>query len=213
MMQPLLKHSLRWISLVMALLALAACGPGTGGTGTGPTPTNSAATGGSPVPGFTAIYTGSTTSAPSIPSGATSTCTNGCSTGTASHTVHLQLQADSIVLTAPCITFTYAGPWSVSASGVATVQGSYQSGFASPQSATMVITFIGGGTASGELSVTVTNAANSVLVGPLHLQRSSNAPPVAAPLVDDPNCLGAPAAAPHPGTSNPIEARAAWQLA
>jgi hypothetical protein len=194
-MHPLLKYSLHWFCLLVVMLMLGACGPGTGGTGTGPTPTNSAAPGDSPVPGFTAVYSGSTISSASIPSSVTSTCANGCSTGTESQTVTLQLQADSVVLTAPCITFTYVGPWSVLTSGVATVHGSYQSGFGSPQTATMVITFIGSSAESNELTMTVTNEANAVLLGPLTLQRSNSAPPVSSPIVSDPNCLGAPAAA------------------
>jgi hypothetical protein len=193
-MHPLLKYRLHWFCLLLALLVLAACGPGTGGTGTGPTPTNAVAPGDGNLPGFMAAYSGSTTSLPSIPSSVTPTCANGCSTGTVSQTVNLQLQADSIVLTAPCITFTYVGPWSVLVSGVATVQGSYQSGFGNPQTATMVITFVGGSVDSGEVTVTVTDAANAVLLGPVHLQRSNSALPVSSPVVDDPNCPEALAA-------------------
>jgi hypothetical protein len=206
-MHPLLKHSLHWLCLLVALLALAACGPGTGGTGTGPNPTSSVTPGDNPVAGFTAVYSGTATSSlstpvngtQSIPSSVTFTCVNGCTTTDPS--VNLQLQTDSIVLTAPCITFTYAGPWSVSANGTVIVQGNYQSGTASPQTATMVITFTSGSTDSGVVTVTITQANGTVLLAPANLQRGSSAPPAlpAPPVfVDDPNCLQVPAATSKP---------------
>jgi hypothetical protein len=160
--------SLAWLALL-----LAACGPGTGGTGTGPEA-------GAPVaiaaPGvYNGVYTANPSSAPATPTG--------CASCTSTQAVNLQVQTDSLQVSSPCFTFTYAGPWSAAADGSVAVQGTYTQLSAkaptgtSSQAATLTLRFAAG---NDSVQVTIQDAAGQTLLPPVTLQRV--APPLAAPL-------------------------------
>jgi hypothetical protein len=158
-------YCLAWLTLL-----LVACGPGTGGTGTGPmdgTPTSTTAPG---------VYSGVFTVTPS----ANPATPTGCTSCTATQAVSLQVQTDSIKVSSPCFTFTYAGLWSAAADGSVMVQGSYtQLSATAPsgtlsQPATLTLRF---GVGNNSVQLSIQDAAGQTLLLPTTLQR------VAPPLV------------------------------
>jgi hypothetical protein len=159
LLHKLAQYCLAWLTLV-----LVACGPGTGGTGTGPidgAPTSTTAPG---------VYSGVFTVTPS-----TNTVTpTGCTSCTATQAVNLQVQTDSIQVSSPCFTFTYAGLWSTAADGSVTVQGSYtQLSATAPsgtlsQSATLTLRF---GAGNNSVQLSIQNATGQTLLPPTTLQR------------------------------------------
>jgi hypothetical protein len=175
------KHTLQSLSRLISLAGLlaallVACGPGTGGTGTGPETVSQ-----SPVfVGSTISYTGiapaplSTTPLPG------STCTALCGTATAS--LSLQLQAQSIALQTGCASFSYSGPWSISAQGEVNVEGSYETvttvngqANTSRQTAQLSLVFATPSADSSAVTLTLRNAQGDVLLGPIRLDRSTAA--------------------------------------
>jgi hypothetical protein len=162
---------------VVAALVLSACGPGTGGTGTGPNAAGSPSTFTSSY--FTITGTGTATAAP--------TCAVACASNLDTQTLSLHLQTDSITLSSPCATFTFAGPWSISASGESTVQGLWESttlvnGQASraSQSASLTLSFTGSAESSPSVNVRITDSTGRLLLNSVTLLRASNATPAAA---------------------------------
>ncbi len=164
------------LTVPLLVLLLVACGPGTGGTGTGPVA-------GAPVPAgsptlssvYNGVYTANPSSAPATPTG--------CASCTSTQAVNLQVQTDSLQVSSPCFTFTYAGPSSAAADGSVAVQGTYtQLSAAAPtgtssQAATLTLRFAAG---NDSVQVTIQDAAGQTLLPPVTLQRV--APPLAAPL-------------------------------
>ncbi len=162
------------LCLVAALL-LAACSPGTGGTGTGPTVSAS------PTTSTTSYFTGAgaPAAAPSLPA---PTCTVACPANPAPQAINLQVQPERIELSTPCATFTYAGTWTLSATGEATVQGVWEStttvngqSTRSSQSASLTLVFPSGLEGS-TVSVSIKDSTGQLLLGPVTLQRTPSAP-------------------------------------
>lgn len=188
----LLERSLRWLGALLAALCIAACGPGTGGTGTGPGPIDAPTP---PVASYSAVYAlPAPASEPSpgpepSPKPPPGQVNNGeppgglcaqpeVSKAAAGDGVTLALQAESIQLTTPCATFTYAGPWSPSDTGQVVVQGNWESpATLGAQPATLSLSFGESGLDSATLSFTVTDSAGVVLWGPVTLQRVPPTPP------------------------------------
>ncbi len=196
---PTINHLLKRCAIslcLVALMLLSACGPGTGGTGTGPnvasspvpftssyftSPGAGTATA-APLPNPTATPTASPTSTASTPA---PTCTTACASGLNAQAISLHLQAESIVLSTPCATFTYAGVWSVSATGETTVQGVLESSTvvngqasrSSSQNASLTLGFPSGVNSSSTVSVSIKDSAGKLLLGPATLQRAAAAPP------------------------------------
>jgi hypothetical protein len=177
----------------VVVLLLSACGPGTGGTGTGPSVSGSPSTftssyftsGGAgtvsaPLPGPT-----SPAATPSVPG---ITCTAACTGSAANQALSLHVQADRIELSTPCATFTYAGAWSVSATGETTVQGVWESTVVvngqpsrSSQSASLTLIFPNGPDSSSTVSVSIKDVTGKLLLGPVTLQRATSPPAGASP--------------------------------
>jgi hypothetical protein len=195
---PTINHLLNRCAIglcLVALMVLSACGPGTGGTGTGPS------VGASPISFtdsyFTSSGAGTVTAAPLPNPGTTPTvspttttslpaptCTTSCASNLDGQAISLHLQADRIVLSTPCATFTYAGVWSVSATGETTVQGVLESSpvvngqtSRSSQNASLTLGFPNGVDGSSTLSVSIKDSAGKLLLGPTTLLRAANAPP------------------------------------
>ncbi len=186
---------------LVALMVLSACGPGTGGTGTGPSVAASPVT--LPSSYFTSGGVGTVTAAPppnpstppsTVPTTTVSpttttglpapTCTVGCATNLDGQAISLHLQADRIMLSTPCATFTYTGVWSVSATGETTVQGVWESSTVvngqtsrSSQNASLTLGFPNGVDGSSTVSVIIKDSAGRQLLGPATLQGVANAPP------------------------------------
>jgi hypothetical protein len=172
LLHKLAQHCLAWLTLL-----LVACGPGTGGTGTGPiaeAPISTTAPG---------TYSGIFTAAPSSQPVTTTVCVNGCTSTLAAPAVNLQVQTDSIQVSSPCFTFTYAGLWSQGADGNVTVQGSYtqqsaqSSSGTTSQPATLTLRFSAN---SDSVEISIKDAAGQTLLQPVTLQRVT--PSLVAPL-------------------------------
>jgi hypothetical protein len=153
----------------LAALVLSACGPGTGGTGTGPT------AGTAPVT-FTSA---AVTAIPSLPG---VSCTAACPSNLDSQAMRLHLQTDRIELTTPCATFTYAGDWSVSATGEVTVPGVWEISevvngqiIRSSQIASLTLGFPNGLDSSSAVNVSMQDSTGQLLLGPITLQRAADA--------------------------------------
>jgi hypothetical protein len=193
---PTINHLLSRCAIslcALAALVLSACGPGTGGTGTGPnagaspvTFTSSYFTSGgagtvtAPLPNPSTTPTSTPTSTPSLPE---TTCSTACAANVGSQPLRLHLQTDRIELSTPCATFTYAGAWSVSATGETTVQGVWESSVVvngqtsrSSQNASMTLGFPNG-LESSSVTVSIKDSTGKLLLGPATLQRAANAPP------------------------------------
>jgi hypothetical protein len=189
---------------IFATMMLSACGPGTGGTGTGP----SAVGGPTPFTNsyFTSSGAGTVTSAPlpnpvtpstptATPSLPASTCTAGCASNLDTQALSLYLQADSVTLSSPCATFKFAGPWSISASGEATLLGVLESTVTvngqisrTSQSANLTLSFAGTAQSSASVSVRITNSAGRVLLNPVTLLPASDAPAALTPVLSAAGC-------------------------
>jgi hypothetical protein len=194
---PTINHLLNRCAIclcLVALLVLSACGPGTGGTGTGPS------AGASPIPFagsyFTSGGVGTVTAAP-LPNPSTTptvspttttslpapTCTTSCANNLDGQAISLHVQADRIVLSTPCATFTYAGVWSVSATGETTVQGVLESSTVangqasrSSQNASLTLGFPNSVDGSGTVTVSIKDSTGKLLFGPATLQRAATVP-------------------------------------
>jgi hypothetical protein len=166
---------------LLAALLLSACGPGTGGTGTGPS------VGASPT-GFTSSYftngtVGTVTAPVATPSQPGGTCTVACTASLDNQALRLYLQADRIELSTPCATFTFAGPWSLSATGEATVQGVLEStvlvngqAVRSSQNANLTLIFPNGLESSNAVNLSLKDSTGKLLLAPVNLQRAASAP-------------------------------------
>ena len=143
-------------ALTVALLALglAACGPGTGGTGTGP------------VQGVQLFGAGAL---PSFsPPGAA--CVGDCVGA------QLRLEPEAVELASACLRFTHAGAWSTDTAGVALLSGSVETqgrDGRQTQPATLRLQFNGAAAAATGVTVTLTDARGSVLLGPVALSRQA----------------------------------------
>jgi hypothetical protein len=179
---------------LVALLVLSACGPGTGGTGTGPsvgsspTPLTSSyfaspgagAVPNAPLPNPATPPTGAPTATPSQPA---FTCTASCASNLDTRALSLHLQADRITLSSPCATFTFAGPWSISATGDTTVVGMLESTVTvngqtsrASQSASLTLSFAGDAQSSPSVGVRITDSTGRLLLSPVTLLRAADAP-------------------------------------
>jgi hypothetical protein len=158
------------ILCTLAALVLSGCGPGTGGTGTGPNASASPVT-------FTS---GGVTATPSVPG---ASCTAACPNSLDSQALRLHVQAERIELSTPCATFTYAGVWSVSATGETTVQGVWEISAVvngqisrNSQNASLTLMFPNGLDGSSTVNVSIKDGAGTPLLGPVTLQRATDAP-------------------------------------
>jgi hypothetical protein len=194
---PTKNHLLNRCALSLCLVAalvLCACGPGTGGTGTGPsvasspTPFTSSyftspgagAVPNAPLPDPVTPPIGAPTATPSLPA---FTCTANCANNLDNQALSLHLQADRITLSSPCATFTFAGPWSISATGEATVLGVLESTVTvngqisrTSQSASLTLSFAGDALSSASVGVRITDSTGRLLLSPVTLLRAAVAP-------------------------------------
>jgi hypothetical protein len=171
---------------LLAALVLTACGPGTGGTGTGPPVANTPTAFANSV--FTSPGTGSSTAVPapnpSATPTATATCAAVCAGSLQSQALSLILQAESIVLSSPCATFTFTGLWGASATGESVVQGTLESTTVvngqtsrTTQSASLTLQFAGTADSSNIVTLSIRDGAGNLLLPSVTLQRASSAAP------------------------------------
>lgn len=150
--------------VLVALCALAGCGPGTGGTGTGPQD-GLFSFGGRVGNSFGAGISAG------VP------CTDDCPA------VSLVLEREKIELLAPCRRFVHNGVWVVDAEGTVEAQGRFETttianGQSTVQSRDAVIRlrFSEGTPDSREVAIVLRDPAGASLLSPLTLQRGESAP-------------------------------------
>jgi hypothetical protein len=91
--------------------------------------------------------------------------------------MNLSLQQNRIELSSPCGTFSFAGAWTVSASGEAEIAGSWQvSTVGHPTasntlSATLKLKFLGAPESSPTVRVNLQGSAGQILIGSVDLLR------------------------------------------
>jgi hypothetical protein len=154
---------------LLTALVLSACGPGTGGTGVGPPIFTSGF--------FSNTAAGSVTAAP--------VCSISCASNLNAQALSLKLLADSITLSSPCASFSYAGPWSSSATGEVTVQGVLEStanvngqSSRTSQSARLTLQFASSPDTSTAVSVSISDSAGVSILRPVTLSRVSAETPI-----------------------------------
>lgn len=153
------------------LLALAACGPGTGGTGTGPGSFSSVSSGVSGVSGGQGP--GSGIEGGGIPPLAP---TGGC--GAACERLDLTLEEARVELVTGCGSFVFAGSWQVDENSRVALPGVLENpSTGSSVAVTLRLQFSGPAETSASVTVIVTDAAGTVLVGPQLLGRVDSIAP------------------------------------
>lgn len=151
---------LRWVAAA-CLIALGGCGPGTGGTGTGPE--------------GSFIVGPATSTAPNGLGSARAECLVDCAAPT------LLLEAGKVSLAGTCLRFSHAGSWSVGDDGVALVTGTLETtsgGQTVTGPGTLRLQFAGApDDAATAVTVTVFDAAGSIVLGPQVMSRGDAAAP------------------------------------
>ncbi len=180
-MPPPMKTLKTSLLIALAMLAiLTGCGPGTGGTGTGPSIGSNSPT----TPIFAPITYSGAQSMPTAVFGGSNAERAASVFGpsvSALRNAVLSLDTQRIDLRKACQAFTYAGDWSIAPDGTVNLLGTYSSTRILPDGqvdvstlvAHLVLTFASGNINSTNLSATVRDSGESVLMGPFELQQSN----------------------------------------